>query len=180
MSFNFVSDPDQPNEDINTVLDRTREEVDEVHEIIGTKKKVKEEGEERTLATEQEQKDYEKYVREFDKQHEIIDSYEKLLIKKEQEETRKELDRFMNQIKLRAGRLRAQGKKAQDKYGKTSQYYTDIWNAIKSESPSFLGANLYKQHRLLELLVSEYDDRRKPEEVIRDLAIEFPEIIDWS
>lgn len=173
--FQFVSDSfkDKAEDD-----EEYRDVVKETEEIAEAYKDVEEE--ELPKATEQEQTDYEKYTVEYERQQKVIDSYEGLMKKKEQEEMLKRMKEYLKTIKVRQGRLGAQGKRAMDRLGKTSQFYKDVWQAVKSESPAFLNADKEKQCRLLELLAAPASEETDHKIIMGKLREEFPEILEWS
>lgn len=110
----------------------------------------------------------------------VVKSYNDLLAKKKKEEDQAKINKYLSIILERSGRLKSQGDKAVDRFGKTGDYYVDVWQAIKSESPVFLEGNKNKQARLLELLAGGDSETADSEEVQKTLYNEFPEIADWT
>lgn len=109
---------------------------------------------------------------EVKKELEEISSYEGLLKRKEVEKKKGELDRFVNIISNRANALLAQSlhQKAEDKLGKTSDFYFDVISKIKGEPDKFLEGDIDKQHKLFELFVStDLPNPRAVEHILSDI-----------
>lgn len=114
------------------------------------------------------------------KQPHIIKSYNDLLLRKKKEEEQQKIDQYLKVILERANRLKVQGDTAADRLGKTGDYYSDVWQAIKSESPAFLHGDKAKHCELLELLASDDSETTSNEIIMQELYEHFPEIADWT
>ena len=123
-------------------------------------------------ATEEEEKAFEEYQKEIEKQQPQILSYENLLERKETEEKKAEIKRLRNRLGERCTNLHSQQYKdptSTDRLGKRFEYYQDIVNQV--DRNTLFEGDIDKQLKLLRLLASRESDTSAAEKIIRQLAI---------
>lgn len=123
-------------------------------------------------ATEQEQKDFEKYQKEVEKQKETISSYEDLIAAKERNEKQKDIDRWLKRISEKCNQLRSQEYKdpdIRDRLGKRSDFYREVIDSMYFNRDSYLNGDLDKQHAFIKLLGSREADETHPTKIRQQL-----------
>lgn len=124
-------------------------------------------------ATEEEQRDFDKYMRVYKKQEQVVDSYEKLLEQKEREEKKRRIKGLNNKVGNKIMNLECSH--GRDRLGLDAEFYKYIWELITTDV--LFDGDIIKQYRLLEILASQEYEIKNPREVRIELEKEFRELL---
>lgn len=127
--------------------------------------------EDRPQATEQEEKDFEEYQKEVERQNAVIQSYEELIKRAENEDKLKDIKKWTNKLGEKHMNLDAQGPDARDRLGYSGNDYLEMFKAIHTDPDIFLGGDIDAQHKLLEILAVKEPEGVPTENLVRELQI---------